>query len=137
MLPLPYEFTLTFQRAVPFVQTIVGQTNPGEFPTGAFQQAQSMNRTSGLAYYPESNPKRNYVMQWNLSVARELSVHSGGYGRLRGIAGSPPALPRRQHRHGSPHAHFGRLYVALWTRWDRQHVRFGLLAERTQPTTVL
>ena len=87
VLPLPYEFTLTYQRSVPFVQTIVGQTISGEFPTGAYQRL-SVESTAGLAYFPESNPKRNYVMQWNLSVARELSPSLAvtvGYVGSRGV----------------------------------------------------
>jgi hypothetical protein len=87
VLPLPYEFTLTFQRSVPFVQTIVGQTISGDFPTGAYQRL-STEATSGLAYFPESNPKRNYVMQWNMSVAREISstlAVTVGYVGSRGI----------------------------------------------------
>ena len=87
VLPLPYEFTLSFQRAVPFVQTIVGQTVPGDFPTGAYQQL-SGESTTGLAYFPESHPKRNYVMQWNMSVARELSstlAVTVGYVGSRGV----------------------------------------------------
>src|SRR5258708_36409669 len=39
VLPLPYEFTSSFQLAVPFVQSIFANTlQPGMFPTGAFQQ---------------------------------------------------------------------------------------------------
>jgi carboxypeptidase family protein/TonB-dependent receptor-like protein len=72
VLPLPYEFNLSFQRAVPFVQSIFANTlQPGLFPTGAYQQF-STQSTSGLATYVEFKPKRNYVMQWNLSVARQL-----------------------------------------------------------------
>ena len=38
---LPYEFNLSFQRAVPFVQSIFANTlQPGMFPTGAFQHFQ-------------------------------------------------------------------------------------------------
>jgi hypothetical protein len=86
VLPLPYEFTLSFQRATPNVQTIVGPTTAGSFPTGAFQGLK--NKPAGLAYYPENNPKRNYVMQWNVSVARELSstlAVTVGYVGSRGI----------------------------------------------------
>jgi hypothetical protein len=73
VLPLPYEFNLSFQRAVPFVQAIVASTlQPGSFPTGAFQQFSTLF-TSTIATYVEFKPKRNYVMQWNLSVARELT----------------------------------------------------------------
>ena len=71
VLPLPYEFNLSFQRAVPFVDAVVLDTLPaGSFPTGAVQLASS---ASGIGYYAQQNPKRDYVMQWNLSVARELS----------------------------------------------------------------
>lgn len=73
VLPLPYEFNLSFQRAVPFVQSIIANVlPPGSFPTGAYQQFNTES-TSGLATYVEFKPKRNYVMQWNLSVARELT----------------------------------------------------------------
>src|ERR1700676_919332 len=71
VLPLPYEFTLSFQRAAPFVRTIVGPATPGSFPTGAFLSLE--NQPTGLGYFPETSPKRNYVMQWNVSLARELS----------------------------------------------------------------
>ncbi len=87
VLPLPYEFTLSFQRATPNAQTVVGQAQPGEFPTGAYTRL-SQNLNTGLAYFPESNPKRNYVMQWNLSVARELTntlAVTVGYVGSRGV----------------------------------------------------
>jgi hypothetical protein len=88
VLPLPYEFTGSFQHAVPFVQTIVTNALPaGSFPTGAFQQFSGQSN-SGLAAYVQHDPKRNYVMQWNLSVARELSSTldlTAGYVGSRGV----------------------------------------------------
>jgi hypothetical protein len=88
VLPLPYEFNLSFQRAAPFVQSIFANTlQPGLFPTGAFQQF-STQSNSGLAAYVEFNPKRNYVMQWNLGVARELTptlAVTVGYVGSRGV----------------------------------------------------
>jgi hypothetical protein len=88
VLPLPYEFNLSFQRAVPFVQSIFASgLQPGTFPTGAYQQF-SAESTSGLATYVEFKPKRNYVMQWNLSVARELTPTLAvtiGYVGSRGV----------------------------------------------------
>jgi hypothetical protein len=88
VLPLPYEFTLTFERAIPFVQTIVGVDLPaGTFPTGAYQQL-SGQTNAGAGYYADPVPKRNYVMQWNLSVARELSstlALTVGYVGSRGV----------------------------------------------------
>jgi hypothetical protein len=94
VLPLPYEFNLSFQRAVPFVQAIVANAlQPGLFQpfltgrTGAFQQF-STQPTSSIATYVEFKPKRNYVMQWNLSVARELTstlAVTVGYVGSRGV----------------------------------------------------
>jgi hypothetical protein len=88
VLPLPYEFTLTYQRVLPFVQQIVGENLPaGSFPTGAFEQLVGQT-TSGTAYFPNTNPKRNYVMQWNMSVARELTstlALTVGYVGSRGV----------------------------------------------------
>ena len=88
VLPLPYEFNLSFQRAVPFVQSIFATTlQPGMFPTGAFQQFSNQSN-SGLATYVEFNPKRDYVMQWNLGVARELTSTLSftlGYVGSRGV----------------------------------------------------
>jgi Carboxypeptidase regulatory-like domain/TonB-dependent Receptor Plug Domain len=73
VLPLPYEFSISFQRAVPFVETIsANNLSPGSFPTEAFNQFGGQTN-SGLASYVQRHPQRNYVMQWNLSVARELS----------------------------------------------------------------
>jgi carboxypeptidase family protein len=89
VLPLPYEFNLSFQRAAPFVNSVfsnaVPQTlflNPSAFP--AFSQQAG----SALGTYVEQKPKRNYVMQWNLSVARELSstlAFTVGYVGSRGV----------------------------------------------------
>ena len=94
VLPLPYEFTLTFQRAAPFTRTIVGE-NPaaGSFSMDpvagslAYQQFAGQPDTN-LAYYADPHPKRNYVMQWNLSVARELTstlALTVGYVGSRGV----------------------------------------------------
>ncbi len=94
VLPLPYEFTLTFQRAAPFTRTIVGvNPPPGSFtmdPTlGSLAYQQFVGQTdTNLAYYAEPRPKRDYVMQWNLSVARELSstlALTVGYVGSRGV----------------------------------------------------
>src|SRR5579864_4756723 len=94
VLPLPYEFTLSFQRAAPFTRTIVGVHPPqGSFTmdlvNGSLAYQQFLGQTdTNLAYHAEQNPKRNYVMQWNLSVARELSstlALTVGYVGSRGV----------------------------------------------------
>jgi Carboxypeptidase regulatory-like domain len=88
VLPLPYEFNLSFQHAMPFVQSIYADVLPvGAFPTGAYAQF-SQDLTSASAYYAQHSPKRNYVMQWNVSVARELSSTMSltlGYVGSRGV----------------------------------------------------
>jgi hypothetical protein len=88
VLPLPYEFAVSIQHGVPFVKEVFGNSIPaGSFPTGAFQQL-SIAPTSLRSVYVEHAPKRNYVMQWNLSVARELSSTLAltlGYVGSRGV----------------------------------------------------
>ena len=59
VLPLPYEFTLSFQRAAPFTRTIVGENPPaGSFshgPCAASAYQQFVNQTdTNLAYYAEA-----------------------------------------------------------------------------------
>ncbi len=88
VLPLPYEFTLSFQRAAPFVRTIVGEDPAaGSLPMGAYDQFINQQDTN-LAYYADPAPKRNYVMQWNFSIAQELTptlALTVGYVGSRGI----------------------------------------------------
>ena len=88
VLPLPYEFTSSFQLAVPFVQSIFANTlQPGMFPTGAYQQFSNQSNF-GLGSFYEFHPKRNYVMQWNLGIARELTSTLSltiGYVGSRGV----------------------------------------------------
>ncbi|HLJ24544.1 MAG TPA: carboxypeptidase regulatory-like domain-containing protein [Candidatus Acidoferrales bacterium] len=88
VLPLPYEFTLTIQRAAPFTRTIIGiDPAQGSLPTGAYNQFINQSDTN-LGYYADPHPKRNYVMQWNLSVARELTstlALTVGYVGSRGV----------------------------------------------------
>jgi hypothetical protein len=88
VLPLPYEFQSSFQLDVPFVHSIFANSlQPGTFPTGAFQEFANQSNF-GLATYVEFHPKRNYVMQWNLGIARELSSTLSltiGYVGSRGV----------------------------------------------------
>ena len=94
VLPLPYEFNLTFQRAAPFTRTIVGvNPAPGSFSMDPALGSLAYQKFSGqadtnLAYYADPHPKRNYVMQWNFSVARELTstlALTVGYVGSRGV----------------------------------------------------
>jgi hypothetical protein len=88
VLPLPYEFTSAFQLAEPFVNSVFANSlQPGMFPTGAFQ-AFGNQSNFGLGSFYEFHPKRNYVMQWNLGIARELTSTLSltiGYVGSRGV----------------------------------------------------
>ncbi len=88
VLPLPYEFTLTIPYTTPFSQTLsVDAPPPNTFPTGVFQQF-SGSSTFARAGYTEQNPRRNYVMQWNFNIERELApslVATVGYVGSRGV----------------------------------------------------
>src|SRR5262249_10337559 len=87
VLPLTYQFNLAEVSAAPFQSVASTSTLPqGSFPSaavGLVQQA-SILRTTYLQY----DPPRNYVMQWNLSLQRELPrnmVFTLGYVGSRGI----------------------------------------------------
>lgn len=76
VLPLPYEIGQFATNAAPFTEN--GADNnlaPGSFPTGAFNDlVVNAAADTGLRLpYIQPNPKRNYVMQWNLNLQRELA----------------------------------------------------------------
>jgi hypothetical protein len=75
VLPLPFIMAQFEDNAAPFAQTGSAiNLRPGSFPTGAFDilAAQASGGTGLRMAYVQQNPKRNYVMQWNLNVQREL-----------------------------------------------------------------
>jgi hypothetical protein len=71
VLPLPYEFALMEIAQAPFVlQGSASPLPPGSFPYEALKLVAAPSRVRGA--YIEFDPPRNYVMQWNLNVQREL-----------------------------------------------------------------
>ena len=68
VLPLPYEFELLSEFAAPFFE-LGSPTNlpAGSFPQRAFNLT-SANPTTLRNVYIEPEPRRNYVMQWNLNL---------------------------------------------------------------------
>ena len=71
VLPLTYQFNLMEVSALPFQQIASSSSlPPGSFPTGAVSLVQlgSGLRTSFI----EFEPRRNYVMQWNTSLQRDI-----------------------------------------------------------------
>jgi hypothetical protein len=71
VLPLPYEFAQMQIAASPFVLQGSGSSlPPGSFPTQALQLVTVPTRLR--AAYLEFDPRRDYVMQWNFNVQRQL-----------------------------------------------------------------
>ncbi|HEY4047484.1 MAG TPA: carboxypeptidase regulatory-like domain-containing protein [Acidobacteriaceae bacterium] len=70
VLPLPYEFELQTILSAPYFR-LGTLTNPpmGSFPKMAFGLLKSPILRNA---YIDSNPKRNYVMQWNATIQREV-----------------------------------------------------------------
>lgn len=74
VLPLLYEFEQFEPSGAPFFSVVGDSSLPqGSFPTGAFADASasSLLRTPFI----QPDPRRNYVMQWNLDVQREV-IHN-------------------------------------------------------------
>jgi hypothetical protein len=84
VLPLTYQFNLMEVSAAPFQATASASPLPaGSFPFGGLSLVQ---QGSGLrTSYIEFDPPRNYVMQWNASVQRQLA---GAFTVMVGYVGS-------------------------------------------------
>jgi hypothetical protein len=70
-LPLPYLFETLFPLAAPFYQ--FGSSSnlvPGSFPDGLISQISAPSQLRET--YVEQHPQRNYVMQWNFNIQREV-----------------------------------------------------------------
>jgi hypothetical protein len=88
VLPLIYEFTLAITETAPFYKIgTSGNLPAGSFPANAATLIQN-DPTSLQTGYVQPNPPRNYVMNWNLSLQRELSRNftaTLGYVGNRGV----------------------------------------------------
>ncbi|HVS88763.1 MAG TPA: TonB-dependent receptor [Candidatus Acidoferrum sp.] len=72
VLVLPANLRHTVDGTVPFSQSANGSNLKGLFPKAAFA-ALSVQQSSERAAFIEQNPPRNYVMQWNLNIQREIA----------------------------------------------------------------
>jgi hypothetical protein len=86
-LPLPYQFYVTQSaNTFPFSrQGVAIKLPPGSFYTGAVSL---LSATANSEAYVEQHPRRNYIMQWNLNVQRELAPNLTaliGYVGSRGV----------------------------------------------------
>jgi hypothetical protein len=79
ILPLPYLFELETQFTYPFfAQGTITTLPPGTFVTGAYNLIAGNGSTLRGGYVPQ-HPPRNYVMNWNLNVQRQLGVGLTGF----------------------------------------------------------
>jgi hypothetical protein len=75
VLPLPYQFTLLTTLAAPFFQyTSINNPKPSDPTRGVFPSNLPPLPSNKLrATYIDPNPKRNYVMQYNLNIQYQLT----------------------------------------------------------------
>lgn len=93
VLPLPYEFVILSSASAPFAANVsTGNLTQGDFPAQGLPIALVGYQSGSLAgqrvSYIDPNPKRSYVMQWNLNVQRELVKNvtaTVGYVGSRGV----------------------------------------------------
>jgi hypothetical protein len=88
VLPLPYETqNLTLFAAPFYLLGTIGGLSPGAFPN-AFSLINANDPKSLRVNYIQPNPSRNYVMEWNLNVQRQVSESLAvmiGYTGSRGV----------------------------------------------------
>ena len=74
VLPLPYQYYIMIDQAYPF--SLEGSSShlpPGSFFSGALPVITALGTTASTMAYVQQHPHRDYVMQWNLNVQRELA----------------------------------------------------------------
>ena len=76
VLPLPYLIQFNELFSAPFYKSAsAANLPPTSFPTGAFAIVAASSNTFRQGYF-DPHPQRNYVMQWNLTVQRQLPADS-------------------------------------------------------------
>jgi hypothetical protein len=87
-LPLLASSTNGVDASFPFASSSSSGVLPvGSFPTGAFSDVAD-SATTRIYYILQFNPKRNYILQWNLNIQRQLASNTTatvGYVGSRGI----------------------------------------------------
>jgi len=75
VLVLPVNLRHTVDGTIPFSLSANGANLPGLFPTAAFNML-STQLSANRAAFIEQKPPRNYVMQWNLNIQREIGSNT-------------------------------------------------------------
>jgi hypothetical protein len=74
-LPMLYQLLTLNGQAYPFFAIASGNAlAKGDFPSGAFSKLGTLDTVMGRMTSVEYKPHRNYVMQWNLNIQRELTT---------------------------------------------------------------
>lgn len=74
VLPLPYLFQMNELFSAPFFESASSRNLPtGSYPSAAYASLTASTNTLRQAYF-EPKPGRNYVMQWNFTIQRELAA---------------------------------------------------------------
>jgi Carboxypeptidase regulatory-like domain/TonB-dependent Receptor Plug Domain/TonB dependent receptor len=74
VLPLSWEYTHQSTGVLPYELAVGSSTLPqGSFPTGAVSQVPFTDPTTVGNRYIEQHPKRNYAMNWNLNIQRDIA----------------------------------------------------------------
>jgi hypothetical protein len=89
-LPLPYELVINNAQTSPFHVTATTPVNPGPgtFPQGLAALLTNPSTKAQTWNYVDTNIKRNYIYQWNLSVQRQITSSTSmtvAYAGSRGI----------------------------------------------------
>jgi hypothetical protein len=92
-LPLPYEFQTGQLFSDPYFPTanltsLAGNLPAGSFPNAIWNTAIAVGSTASREVHYEQNPGRNYAMQWNFSIQRQLPGEAQiktGYVGSRGV----------------------------------------------------
>jgi hypothetical protein len=90
VLPLPYLLGQFATNTAPFTENGTANNLPaGSFPTEAFNilASNAINNLGLRIPFIQANPKRNYVMQWNLNIQRELAPNLMGMAAYVGSRG--------------------------------------------------
>jgi hypothetical protein len=72
VLPLPWIFTPKVAQGTPFnVGTTIRNLSPGDFPKAAFNRI-DFSTVPGDSVFVEQDPKRNYIVNWNVTLQKQL-----------------------------------------------------------------